>query len=118
MKKSNTVGCCVVICVLVCLYFLSFDVCVAAELRSDCPETEWDVGYIQVEKGRVSLYEDECPDGYIDVGVVSASCSVGEPMGYCYMYAPAGVSYTDESGLFEYTEFCEMESTSSSSSSS
>ncbi|MBQ7128300.1 MAG: hypothetical protein IJO18_04945 [Alphaproteobacteria bacterium] len=76
------------------------------------PATECPTGYITISKPDVILANTSCPSGYVSVGTVS-SCLVANPAGNCFMYAPAGVSYTDASGTYEFTEACEMEESSS-----
>ena len=45
---------------------------------------------------------------YTSAGTAT-SCIASNPGGSCIMYAPVGVSYTDATGTYEYTEACAME---------
>ena len=50
-----------------------------------------------------------CPSGYTTSAGTATSCIASNPGGSCIMYAPVGVSYTDATGTYEYTEACAME---------
>ncbi len=49
-----------------------------------------------------------CPTGTTSAGTAD-SCLESNPSMDCVMYAPVGMSYTDASGTYEYTEPCAME---------
>ncbi len=68
-------------------------------------------------------YLVSCPTGYtmvnepyVSVGLNMCVLSMGDapscldknPETVCFMYAPVGVSYTDTSGTYEYTEPCPL----------
>ena len=72
------------------------------------PSTSCPSGYVAVEEEYLIISDGSCPSGYTSVGTAD-SCLVTSPSGACIMYAPAGVSYTDESGTYEYTSACPLE---------
>lgn len=89
---------------------LSMDDSWAATLAAACPD-----GWYAVEEPYITI-DTVCATGYEDFGVAE-SCEVTNPNSDCYLFAVAGVSYSDASGTFEYTESCdEFEESSSSSS--
>ena len=74
-----------------------------------------------------SIFSTECPDGFIAVDEPSITISPtaclnkaaagdaetcftesGRATGSCIMYVPAGVSYYDASGTYEYTAPCPL----------
>ncbi len=84
---------------------------------------------IMLDANAASLPSTTCPDGYIAIeepyATLATECSSGmivlpneylftdEPCSYelkgiCIMYAPVGVSYTDASGTYEFTEACPL----------
>ena len=67
-------------------------------------------GYISVKASDIVITSNtRCPSDYpINIGTAT-SCLASNPGGSCIMYAPAGVSYTDATGTYEYTEACAME---------
>lgn len=71
---------------------------------ADAPSTSCPDGYITITAGNFTI-ANTCPDGMVSVGVATA-CSDG--WNNCIMYAPAGVSYTDDGGTYEYTAPCAM----------
>ncbi|MBE6459358.1 MAG: hypothetical protein E7009_00010 [Alphaproteobacteria bacterium] len=71
------------------------------------PSTSCPAGYIAIDEEYITI-ATTCPSGTVSVGVAE-SCLVSNPAGDCIMYAPAGVSYTDESGTYEFTDPCAME---------
>ena len=76
---------------------------IAAEPSTSCPS-----GYVAVVEEHMDIANTSCPSGYTSAGIAT-SCPVTSPDGSCIMYAPAGVSYTDATGTYEYTEACAME---------
>lgn len=76
---------------------------IAAEPSTSCPS-----GYVAVVEEHMDIANTSCPSGYTSAGTAT-SCLVTSPDGSCIMYAPAGVSYTDATGTYEYTEACAME---------
>ena len=73
--------------------------CVAIDT---CPS-----GYIAIDRPYITL-ATSCTSGTIAVGTAE-SCLVSNPAGDCIMYAPVGMSFTDESGTYEFTDACAME---------
>ena len=71
------------------------------------PSTSCPSGYIAIDDAYVTI-ATSCPSGTTAAGTAE-SCLVSSPAGDCIMYAPAGVSYTDESGTYEFTDACAME---------
>lgn len=70
------------------------------------PSTECPTGYVMVNKAGTTI-ATECPSGYIEVGTAN-SCLVSNPSYNCIMYAPVGMSFTDEIGTYEFTDVCAM----------
>ncbi|MBE6459780.1 MAG: hypothetical protein E7009_02225 [Alphaproteobacteria bacterium] len=64
-------------------------------------------GYIVIDRPYITL-ATSCTSGTIAVGTAE-SCLVESPAGDCIMYAPVGMSFTDESGTYEFTDACAME---------
>ena len=76
---------------------------IAAALSTSCP-----VGYTAVEEEYLIIADGVCPSGYTSAGTAT-SCLASNPGGSCIMYAPAGVSYTDGIGTYEFVQACPME---------
>lgn len=74
---------------------------------ADAPATTCPVGYITIASDNVTQIATTCPMGYIAVGTAK-SCLSDDYIGGCYMYAPAGMSYTDDTGTYEFTDACVM----------
>ena len=72
------------------------------------PSTSCPSGYVAVVEDYMTIANNSCPSGYTSAGTAT-SCLVSNPGGSCIMYAPAGVSYTDSDGTYEYTSACAME---------
>lgn len=86
-----------------CFLLLCPVLCFADTLSNQCPE-----GWIAIEVSagvKLMSQSDTC-DGYIKQ---ASSCLSANPSGTCMMYAPVGVSYTDERGVYEFTDVCEMQ---------
>lgn len=71
------------------------------------PSTSCPSGYIAIDAPNITI-ATTCPSGTVSVGTAE-SCLVSNPAGDCIMYAPAGVSYTDDTGTYEFTDACAME---------
>ena len=71
------------------------------------PSTSCPTGYIAIDEEYITI-ATSCPSGTISIGTAE-SCLVSNPAGDCIMYAPAGVSYTDDTGTYEFTDACAME---------
>ena len=76
----------------------------AAEPSTSCPS-----GYVAVVEEHMDIANTSCPSGYYTSAGTATSCIASNPGGSCIMYAPVGVSYTDATGTYEYTEACAME---------
>lgn len=73
---------------------------------ADAPATSCPNGYVSITESAMSI-ATTCPNGTVSAGVAE-SCLVESPAGSCIMYAPVGISYTDTSGTYEFTEPCAM----------
>ena len=71
------------------------------------PGTSCPSGYTAIDEPGMTI-ATTCPSGTIAAGTAE-SCLVESPAGDCIMYAPAGESYTDDIGIYEFTEPCAME---------
>ncbi|MBQ3039885.1 MAG: hypothetical protein IJD41_05000 [Alphaproteobacteria bacterium] len=71
------------------------------------PSTSCPSGYTAIDEPAITIATN-CPSDTTAIGTAE-SCLVSNPAGDCIMYAPAGVSYTDSSGTYEYTEPCPMD---------
>ncbi len=71
------------------------------------PSTSCPSGYVAIDTPYITI-ATECPSGTIAVGTAE-SCLVSSPSGDCIMYAPVGMSFTDDSGTYEYTEPCALQ---------
>lgn len=77
--------------------------CIAADPMTSCP-----AGYIEIQEDAIVLSDSEsCPAGYVSAGPAD-SCLVASPSGNCMMYAPAGVSFTDDGGTYQWTTMCPL----------
>ena len=76
---------------------------IAAVPSTSCPS-----GYTAVVEEYITIADDACPAGYTSVGTAT-SCIASNPGGSCIMYAPVGVSYTDNTGTYEFEQACAME---------
>ena len=85
------------------LFVFCIIVVTAFAARADAPSVTCPLGFVM--KSDDLTIATSCPLGYVGQSVVS--CLVGSP-GDCYMYVPEGVSYTEESGTYEYTAACAM----------
>ena len=79
--------------------------CGANGYSTECPS-----GYIAIDNLYVSI-ATTCPSG--TVALAEEYLGVDEPCEYelkgiCMMYMPAGTSYTDDVGTYEYTEPCAL----------
>ena len=76
---------------------------IAAGPSTSCPS-----GYVAVVENYMDIANNSCPTGYTSAGTAT-SCLASNPGGSCIMYAPAGVSYTDTTGAYEFEQACAME---------
>lgn len=70
------------------------------------PSTNCPAGYFAIQTQ--DLIATECPSGTADIGRIN-SCLSSNPSSECYMFAPVGMSFTDDSGTYEFTDVCPME---------
>ena len=82
-------------------------VCVPLATHATTPSVSCPSGYIAIDAPYITI-ATSCPSGYTAVGD-AASCLVSSPSGDCIMYAPVGMSFTDNSGTYEYTEPCALQ---------
>lgn len=80
--------------------------------RSNGYSTECPSGYIAINLPYVSIAM-QCPSGTVALGeeylgVDDVPCEYIGRNGICMMYMPAGNSYTDSVGTYEYTEPCAL----------
>ena len=97
----------VLMAVFIASYFM---LCMDDGWAMSCPD-----GWYAIDESYTSI-DNTCSTGYMDMGSAE-TCDVANPNSECYLFAPTGVSYSDNSGTYEYTEPCEFEEESSSSSS-
>ncbi|MBE6460186.1 MAG: hypothetical protein E7009_04375 [Alphaproteobacteria bacterium] len=81
--------------------------CVPIVAHAAAPSIGCPSGYIAIDAPYITI-ATECPSGTIAVGT-AASCLVSSPSGDCIMYAPVGMSFTDDSGTYEYIEPCALQ---------
>ena len=72
------------------------------------PSTSCPSGYTAIEEEYMIIADGACPTGYQSAGTAT-SCLASNPGGSCIMYAPVGVSYTDNTGTYEFEQVCAME---------
>lgn len=77
----------------------------AAAPSTECPKTMLGY-YIAITEPYITI-ATSCPSGTTAVGTAE-SCLVSYPDGVCIMYAPVGMSFTDDTGTYEFTEPCTM----------
>lgn len=80
--------------------------CAPIVAHATAPSTSCPAGYIAIDEEYITIATN-CPSGTISAGTAE-SCLVSNPAGSCIMYAPAGVSYTDDTGTYEFTDACPM----------
>lgn len=78
--------------------------CFVWPVFAGAPSTSCPDGLVAIRENDVVI-ATECPRG--TVGVTITSCLETAVDG-CYMYAPVGMSYTDDTGTYEFTEACPM----------
>ena len=72
------------------------------------PSTSCPSGYVTVVEEYMDIADSSCPTGYTSAGTAD-SCLASSPAGSCIMYVPTGVTYTDDSGSYEFTSACPLE---------
>lgn len=75
-------------------------------VHATTPSTSCPAGYIAIDSPQITI-ATTCPTGTASIGTAE-SCLASNPAGVCIMYAPAGVSYTDDVGTYEFTDACPM----------
>lgn len=70
------------------------------------PSTSCPSGYIAINEEYVTI-ATACPSGTVSTGTAE-SCLGDSPSGNCIMYAPAGISYTEDIGTYEFIDACAM----------
>ena len=70
------------------------------------PSTTCPAGFTAVDETYLSI-ATSCPTGTRGVGTAD-SCLATSPSGTCIMYIPAGTSYSDVSGTYEYSQPCPL----------
>ena len=70
-----------------------------AELMTSCP-----AGWVPVTQDSITI-ADSCPSDYTSAGTVT-SCITSQNS-TCWLFAPTGVSFSDSTGTYEFTEVCE-----------
>ena len=88
------------------LLILSCVLVVGGGAYAAAPSTSCPSGFVAIDDAYVTI-ATSCPSGTTAAGTAE-SCLVSSPAGDCIMYAPAGVSYTDDSGTYEFTDACAM----------
>ena len=73
---------------------------------ANTPSTSCPTGYIALDEEYITV-ATTCPSGTISVGTAE-SCLGTTTNGECYMYTPVGMSFTDDSGTYEFTDVCPM----------
>lgn len=71
------------------------------------PSTSCPSGYLAITQNSMNLTSGVCSSGYTSVGTVT-SCLVASPDGVCMMYVPSGITYSDDTGTYEYTDICPL----------
>ena len=71
------------------------------------PSTTCPAGYVAVEESYMEIADSACPIGYTFVGTAN-SCLISSPAGSCIMYAPTNITYTDDTGSYEFTSACPL----------
>lgn len=72
------------------------------------PSTSCPSGYVTITEEYLDIASNFCTSGYTSAGTAT-SCLASSPTGSCIMYAPAGTSYTDSSGTYEFEQACPLE---------
>ena len=71
----------------------------SAELMTSCPN------YRVPVIDNSAIIANTCPSGYVSVGNVDSCITNGA--GTCWLFAPTGISFSDDAGTYEFTEVCE-----------
>ncbi|MBP3316361.1 MAG: hypothetical protein J6L70_02045 [Alphaproteobacteria bacterium] len=81
-------------------------ICLPLLVHAATPSTSCPSGYIAISAPAITI-ATSCPSGYIAIGTAE-SCLAETPAGACIMYVPAGISYTDNNGTYEFTNVCPL----------
>lgn len=68
-----------------------------------CPD-----GLTAIEETFMLLANSSCETGFTSVGTAE-SCLDNFFLGSCMMYVPAGMEYSDDTGMYQYAEICPLE---------
>lgn len=71
------------------------------------PSTTCPSGYVTIEDKYITLADSACPSGSYRVADVT-SCLISSPSGYCYMFAPTDITYSDTKGAYRYSQICPL----------
>ena len=88
--------------------FILFLLVLPISVFAAAPSTSCPAGYVAVVESYMEIANSTCPSGYTSAGTAD-SCLASSPAGSCIMYAPTGVTYTDDSGSYEFTSACPLE---------
>ena len=80
--------------------------CVPIVAHATAPSVSCPAGYIAIDAPNITI-ATTCPSGTTAIGAAE-SCLVESPSGKCIMYAPAGMSFTNDAGTYEFTDACPM----------
>lgn len=73
------------------------------ELTTACP-----AGYKTISRTELVMATTNCPANYKNSSTVQ-TCLTESPGAICWMYAPTGVEYNDNTGTYEFTDICPLE---------
>lgn len=82
--------------------------CIFTKAYAASPSLTCPTGYIEIEAPYITIAETTCPSGQTNIGI-AYSCLESSPTFSCIMYAPADVTYSDESGSYTFTSACPLE---------
>ncbi|MBQ3039485.1 MAG: hypothetical protein IJD41_02915 [Alphaproteobacteria bacterium] len=74
---------------------------------AEAPSTSCPSEYITIDTPEITI-ATTCPSGTVSLGSAD-SCLAQNPSIDCWMYAPVGMSFTDNSGTYEFTDVCTMD---------
>lgn len=71
------------------------------------PSTTCPAGYKTISRPEFTLQTTQCNSGDKETGEIS-TCLSTSPTAICWMYAPANTTYSDDMGIYEFTEICPL----------
>ncbi|MBE6459540.1 MAG: hypothetical protein E7009_00970 [Alphaproteobacteria bacterium] len=89
------------------LIFIPF-CCLVLPATATGPNTSCPSGYTTITEPPTITIATSCQSGTTSAGTIT-SCLDSNPSFVCYMFAPVGISFTDDSGTYEFTDVCPME---------